>query len=400
MKSTLTAVTAKPSITLQQGNEKTVLRGHPWVFPKAIAKTSGSLMTGELVDVLDSNGTYLATGVYNEHSLYRVRVLILAWENVEANSLVTIVNHRFEQALSLRSALNLPNEKTNVFRMVNSEADGLSGLTIDCFNGTFVVSSTAFWVEAHKKNIRHAIEKIFGAKDIIWINQEKSLSQDGWKSVDEEIAPTPVVDVCEAGVTYRVDFALVQKTGLYIDQRENHERIALLSKGKRVLDLYTYTGGFALHAAKAGAAHVTAVDSSKQAIEMAQVNAALNDLHQLEVVVDDSRNYLVKASDYDLIVLDPPKLVPSKRHIEQAKNYYRFLHREIFKQMRPGSLLMTCNCSSALSTAEFVNLVTSQAIPVGKQVRIVGVYGPASCHPVLPAFPEGNYLTAVLLAVV
>lgn len=390
----------KPTISLHQDKEKTVLRGHPWIFPKAINRVTGSLVTGELVDVLDANGHYLVTGVYNEHSLYRVRILLQAWEEIADKSLPGIIKHRLKQAIELRRSLNLPNSRTNVYRMVNSEADGLSGLTIDCFNTTYVVSSTAYWVEAHKETIMQCLKQLVGADEIIWIQQEKSLAQDGWKACGENSPSAKVIDVCEGGIIYRVDFSLVQKTGLYIDQRENHERIASLASGKRVLDLYTYTGGFALHAAKAGASHVTAVDSSKLAIEMAEVNAALNDLHNVDFIVEDSRNYLNKAADYDLIILDPPKLVPSKRHLEQAKNYYRFLHREIFKNMRAGSLLMTCNCSSALSTLEFVNLVTSQATPVGKQVRVVGVYGPASCHPVLPGFPEGNYLTAVLLAVV
>lgn len=389
-----------PTITLYQDKEKTVLRGHPWIFPKAISGSTGSLITGELVEVLDAKGHYLASGVYNEHSLYRVRVLLQAWEEIADKSLSGIVKYRLQQAIDVRRAMNLPNSKTNVFRMVNSEADGLSGLTIDCFNATYVVSSTAYWVEAHKETISQCLKQMMGAEDIIWIPQEKSLAQDGWKVCGETSPSVNVIDVCESGIIYRVDFSLVQKTGLYLDQRENHERIASLSAGKRVLDLYTYTGGFALHAAKAGASHVTAVDSSKLAIDMAEVNATLNDLHNVEFVVSDSRNYLNKAADYDLIILDPPKLVPSRRHIEQAKNYYRFLHREVFKHMRPGSLLMTCNCSSALSTIEFVNLVTSQATPVGKQVRVVGVYGPSSCHPVLSGFPEGNYLTAVLLVVV
>lgn len=390
----------KPTISLHQDKEKTVLRGHPWIFPKAISGSSGSLLTGELVEVLDAKGHSLATGVYNEHSLYRVRVLLQSCEEMADKSLSSIVKYRLQQAIDLRRALNLPSSETNVFRLFNSESDGLSGLTIDCFGNTYVISSTAYWVEAHRAMITECLLQLLGADEIIWIQQEKSLAQDGWKVSDEDAPSVKVIDVCEGGIIYRVDFSLVQKTGLYIDQRENHERIASLAAGKRVLDLYTYTGGFALHAAKAGASHVTAVDSSKQAIEMAEVNASLNKLHNVDFIVADSRNYLNQAGDYDLVILDPPKLVPSKRHIEQAKNYYRFLHREIFKNMRAGSLLMTCNCSSALSTLEFVNLVTSQATPVGKQTRILGVYGPARCHPMLPGFPEGNYLTAVLLAVI
>ena len=389
----------KPTITLLPGKEKTVLRGHPWVFPKAIQGSTGLLVTGELVEIFDAQGHYLATGVYNQHSLYRVRIFLQAWEKNLADSWRSIIQYRFEQARCLRRALNLPNSQTNVFRMFNSEADGLSGFTLDCFDETYVVSSTAYWVEAHKETIMQCLEDVMGAKAIIWFPQKKSLAQDGWKHLQEDLPSEKVIDVSEGGIHYRIDFSLVQKTGLFIDQRENHERIASLASGKRVLDLYTYTGGFALHAAKSGARHVTAVDSSKQAIEMARMNAELNQVENVEFIVSDSRNYLNQAADYDLIILDPPKLVPSKKHLLQAKNYYRFLHREIFKNMRPGSLLMTCNCSSALSTLEFLNLVTSQSGPVAKQLRVLGVYGPASCHPMLPGFPEGNYLTALLLAI-
>ena len=389
-----------PVVILDHGKEKPVLKGHPWIFPKAIAKSTGVLVTGDLVDVFDAKGHLIAKGIYNEHSLYRVRVLLLATEIIADPSLVGIITHRLHQALKVRHAINLPCALTTVFRLFNSEADGLSGLTVDCFGHVVVVSSTAFWVQQHQATIQAVLHELLGNIDILWVPQVKSLKQDGWTVAESEVTVPHIVEVKENGIIYRVDFALMQKTGLYIDQRENHQRIASLAEGKRVLDLYTYTGGFALHAAKAGATHVTAVDSSKAAIDMARENAQLNHLSQIEFVVADSRDYLDKAGDYDLIILDPPKLVPSRRHVEQAKNYYRFLHREIFKFMQTGSLLLTCNCSSALSMSEFLTLVTSQASPVGKQVRVLGSYGPSSCHPVLASFPEGNYLTAVLLAIV
>jgi 23S rRNA (cytosine1962-C5)-methyltransferase len=236
-------------------------------------------------------------------------------------------------------------------------------------------------------------------EEIVWLAQKKPLSQDGWTEETEQ-ADTKTAQVLEAGVAYQVDFSQAQKTGLFLDQRENHQRIAALAAGKKVLDLYSYTGGFALHAAKAGATKVTAVDSSAQAISQAKQNASLNGITNIEFIEADARDYLSQAGAYDLIILDPPKLVPSQRHVERAKNYYRFLHREVFKVMQSGSLLMTCNCSSALSPQEFSSLVSSQAPAAGKQVRLLGVFGPSSCHPTLAAFPEGNYLTAVLLAVV
>lgn len=386
-------------VILQAAKQSMVLRGHPWIFPKAIARTTGKLVTGQLVDICGSENELIGVGAYNEHSLYRVRVLALVSEHIDTNSYNTLITHRLMQAHKVRECLNLPNESTSAYRLFNSEADGLSGLTIDRFNQTCVVASSAFWVELNKQTIIEALQGLFPQDRVIWIPQSKPLSQDGWKEV-EVIEHKESAEVLEAGVIFHVEFAHAQKTGLFIDQRDNHRRLAELAKGKRVLDLYTYTGGFALHAAKAGALHVTAVDSSAQAIAQAKNNAQLNNLTNIEFIESDARDFLVKAGDYDIVVLDPPKLVPSQQHLHKAKNYYRFLHREVFKQMKSGSLLMTCNCSSALSTQEFCSLVSSQAGAVGKQARILGVYGPASCHPTLAAFPEGNYLTAVLLAVV
>lgn len=387
------------AVYLHQAREGAIKRGHPWVFPKAIARQTGKFVTGELVNVVGSDEKLLGVGVFNEHSLYRVRVLAQASEQIDMTSIANIVSHRLKQALLLRRSINLPNQSTTAYRLFNSEGDGLSGLTIDRFNELCVVASSAYWVEAHKDIICQAIREVMSIEHIIWLAQAKPLAQDGW---EQSIAQTNLgtEQVMEAGVVYEVDFSNTQKTGLFLDQRENHQRIATLAAGKRVLDLYTYTGGFALHAAKAGAAKVTAVDSSAQAINLAKRNALLNNLDSIEFVEADARDYLAKAGDYDLVILDPPKLVPSQRHIERAKNYYRFLHRETFKYMNSGSLLLTCNCSSALSAKEFTELVSFQAIATGKVARILGVFGPSSCHPTLAAFPEGHYLTAVLLAIV
>lgn len=386
-------------ITLLAAKQNTVLRGHPWIFPKAIAKTGGKLVTGHFVHIYDADEKLIGVGVFNEHSLYRVRVLALTSESIDTSNLDAVIAARLRQAMLVRECLNLPNAETTAYRLFNSEADGLSGLTIDRFNQTCVIASSAYWVELHKQIIIQALEKILPTDQLIWLPQKKPLSQDGWKQGSEHVTHHHE-NVLEAGVIYEVEFAQAQKTGLFLDQRENHQRIAQLSQGKNVLDLYSYTGGVALHAAKAGALKVTAVDSSAQAIAQGRKNALLNQLTQIEFIEADSRDYLTKAGEYDVIILDPPKLVPSQQHLQRAKNYYRFLHREVFKHMKKGSLLMTCNCSAALSSQEFCSLVSVQAVAVGKQARILGVYGPASCHPTLASFPEGNYLTAVLLAVV
>ncbi|EHL32196.1 class I SAM-dependent rRNA methyltransferase [Legionella drancourtii] len=386
-------------VILLAAKQNTVLRGHPWIFPKAIGRTSGKLSTGNLVDIYNADEVLVGVGVYNEHSLYRVRVLALSNEHIDMSSFYALITHRLKQAKQVRDCLNLPNEQTTAYRFFNSEADGLSGLTIDRFNQVCVVASSAYWVELNKEVITKALQELVPGDQIIWMSQSKPLGQDGWKQVSPQETQQSA-QVLEAGVIYQVEFGSAQKTGLFIDQRENHQRIAQLAKGKRVLDLYSYTGGFALHAAKAGATSVTAVDSSAQAIAQGRKNAELNNLTNIEFIEADARDYLAQAGNYDVVTLDPPKLVPSQQHVHRAKNYYRFLHREVFKHMKSGSLLMTCNCSSALSAQEFCSLVSSQAGVVGKQARILGVYGPASCHPTLASFPEGNYLTAVLLAVV
>ncbi|RUR08372.1 class I SAM-dependent rRNA methyltransferase [Legionella sp. km772] len=389
----------RAKIILLKAKQNTVLKGHPWIFPKAVSQTSGKLITGELVDVYNENNELLGVGAYNQFSLYRVRILALATEQINTTSYESIISARLAQAYQIRKCLNLPNDKTSAYRLFNSEADGLSGLTIDRFNNFCVVASSAFWVESNKQHIIKAIQTLLVDDEIIWVPQVKPLGQDGWKNAEAANADKKTV-VSEIGIKFQIEFAHAQKTGLFLDQRENHKRIADLAKDKRVLDLYSYTGGFALHAAKAGAKQVTAIDSSAHAIEQAQKNAQLNGLTNIDFIEADARDYLTHASNYDIVVLDPPKLVPSQQHLQKAKNYYRFLHREVFKYMKTGTLLMTCNCSSALSPQEFCALVSSQAGAVGKQARILGIYGPSSCHPTLSVFPEGNYLTAVLVAVV
>jgi 23S rRNA (cytosine1962-C5)-methyltransferase len=387
-----------PTVSLQSSKQHAFLKGHPWIFPKAIATQDKTCKTGELVHVMDTASTHVATGMFNANSLYRVRVLAYAFEKIDHYSLEAIVHHRLKQAIHVRDILQLPNEETSAYRLFNSEADGLSGLTIDRFNQICVISSSASWVEKHRALIQRCIQACMPNDEILWFSQAKPLQQDGW-TAQETIPYQQKIVVSEAGIRYQIDFSNPQKTGLFLDQRENHQRIAQISKGKRVLDLYTYTGGFALHAAKAGALNVTAVDSSAQAIQLAKENAALNQIDSIEFIEDDARHFLTRAGDYDLVILDPPKLVPSLRHIERAKNYYRFLHRETIKHMQPGSLLMTCNCSSAMNAQQFSELVYQQAQAVNKTARVIGVYGPASCHPTLAGFPEGHYLTAVLMAI-
>lgn len=386
-------------IILSADKQQKIIHGHPWVFPNAIQKIIGQPQAGDWVEVLDAQQNLIGAGFYNPHSLYRVRLLANQQLIQKYQRWQDILKYRLEQAIQLRKFFNLPNSQTNAYRLCNSESDGLSGLVIDIFNDVTVISSSAYWVERQRPIIQAILREYFPEQNPIWIGQEKPLKQDGWDTPHRDDPQNITTIAKEAGILFEIHFDKVQKTGIYLDQRENHERVAQLCKGKKVLDLYTYHGGFALHAAKAGASQVTAVDSSAAAIEHAKRNAKLNQVEQIQWLVEDAKKYLDHVQDYDVIILDPPKLVPSKKHLHQAKNLYRFLHRQVFRQMQSGSILMTCNCSSALSTTEFIRLVSEQAIAEQRQIQILGSYGPSICHPILPMFPEGHYLTAVLVCI-
>jgi 23S rRNA (cytosine1962-C5)-methyltransferase len=386
-------------IILNQSKQSKIISGHPWVFPNAIEKITHQTEAGAWVEVYDHQYQIIGGGFYNPHSLYRVRMIAHKNQMQNQNNWQDIVQQKLQQAIKLRQNLNLPNIHTNAFRLCNSESDGLSGLIIDYLNDILVVSSSAYWVETHRPLLTQMIQKLYPMHRIIWLGQKKPLQQDGIENPFREDIPGLTTVIKESNIQFEIHFDQIQKTGIYIDQRENHARLAELTANKQVLDLYTYHGGFALHAACAGASHVTAVDSSAPAIEHAKRNAVLNQIEHIEWHVADARDFLSKAHHYDVIILDPPKLVPSKKHLHQAKNLYRYLHRELFKNMKSGSLLMTCNCSSALSTSDFTKLVSQQAQSVGKQLQILGTYGPAICHPILPSFPEGQYLSSLLVSV-
>ena len=173
----------KAKVILHTAKQNTVLRGHPWIFPKAIARHSGKLTTGHLVDIHTAEGGPIGAGVYNEHSLYRVRVLALASEAVDSSNYQSLIAHRLRQAKKVRECINLPNQKTTAYRLFNSEADGLSGLTIDPFNQFCVVSSSAYWVELNKEIIIQALQELLPDNQIIWLAQSKPLGQDGWKEI-------------------------------------------------------------------------------------------------------------------------------------------------------------------------------------------------------------------------
>lgn len=387
------------NIVLQSKKVKPIWHGHPWVFPKAIQTMDATPNTAELVKILDAKNQVIGVGVYNPHSIYRVRMLAYEHETFAQNTLDAIIEHRLNTALNLRKNLNLPNPSTNAYRLFNSEGDGLSGLVIDVYDTIAVVSSSAYWVEHHRTLIESCIKHCLKNVDILWRSQHKALKQDGFEPASDSKTQTDITrTIHENNMTYELSFQQTQKTGLFLDQRDNHQIIAALAPGKNVLDLYCYVGGFALHAAKAGAQKVTAVDSSADAIRLAQHHAEINNL-SIDFICADVNAYLSRAGEYDIIILDPPKLAPSRQHLHKATKLYRYLHEQVFRAMKKNTLLFTCNCSSAMTWDLFSDMLRDAATASQKRIQCLGKYGAAPDHPTLPAFPEGEYLRAMLLNV-
>ncbi|CAB1110712.1 unnamed protein product [Ectocarpus sp. CCAP 1310/34] len=325
------------AVVVARGKARLFWDGNPLVYGGAVSRVEGDPAAGDVVDVIDSSGKFIAWGVYNPDSMYRVRVLAREGEAVcHDRDVGAVVKERLLTARDARRAIGLPNAKTDTYRLVNGEGDRLSGLVVDVFAGVVGVSSSAVWVEAFRPEIEGALGEVFGADatEIIWRRSDGRLQQDGWKGnnlsspgvvaettgADSEAArgagsseevgavgggetgekrlrsDAPSTVVREHGLEFEVRPQFGQKTGFYCDQRESRQAVRELSQGKNVLDMFCYSGGFALNAAAGGALRVVGVDSSQPALEEAQVNAARNELEGLtEFVKDDALNFM-KAS--------------------------------------------------------------------------------------------------------
>lgn len=381
-------------------------------------------------------------GVYNPHSMYRVRMLLhdsihpglskqirsarkdmqRAAETREGDILQSILEKKMSDAMHLRIAMNLPSSNTDTYRLINGEGDGLSGLAVDVIGGsTAVVMSSAAWLEIHKETVLAALNTCLadhpsykeGNVEIVWRNTPSRLVQDGYElqdDVDHVKEDSPVV-ATETSIKYLTyPYGDGQKTGFYSDQRDNRRIIAKYCENKRVLDLCCYSGGFCLNAVVHGnASFALGVDSSQDAVDAAAKNAELNglDSNTVTFVRDDIAAFMKNAmeadEEYDVVVLDPPKLAPSMSTLTKASRKYHSLNRDAMNLIDKsrGGLLLTCTCSAAMTQANggqvFLGMVNSAALSARRQATLLSVNGAAPCHTQSPAsFPAGNYLTCAL----
>ena len=398
-----------PSVTITKKQEKRLRAGHPWVYADEIVTCPETIENGCLIDVLDSRGHYLGTGLYSEQSLIRIRIL-----DTNANETFTeaFFCRRVRYAVQYRKDVMPKEEKC--MRIIHGEADGLPGVTVDCYNGILVSEIACFGMEKRKDILYQALcEEMAKAgmpvKGIYERNENELRKKEGLALYSGwyEAIPHPeetTTKIRESGIIYNVDFADGQKTGFFLDQKFNRLAIRRLCQGKRVLDCCTHTGSFALNALAGGASHVLAADISASALEMTRRNAEDNNMSsRMDTEEGDVFELLPKwrreHRPFDLIVLDPPAFTKSRRTVHNAHKGYRTINAEAMKLLKRGSYLITCSCSHFMTTEEFKAMLNEAALDAGVRLRIVEERHASMDHPVLASVEETDYLKCFILQI-
>jgi 23S rRNA (cytosine1962-C5)-methyltransferase len=391
-------------VILKKGKEKAALQRHPWIFSGAIEKVKGTPENGAVVRVLAANADFLAYGYYNAQS--RVAVRLLEWDQDQTIDKAWY-QQRIQAAIAARKHV-LRNGDTNTCRLVFSEADFVPGLIVDQYAGFLSLQILSAGIENVKADIIDILRDelqplgIFDKSDANARTHENLEVTQGLLWGED---PPEFLEVKENGIRYNINIAGGQKSGFYCDQRDNRLLLADYVEGKRVLDCFSYSGGFSLNSLKQGATHVTSVDSSASALETLQQNIALNgfDTAQNTVVQSDVNKQLrvfkESGETFDVIVLDPPKYAPSRSALDRAARAYKDLNRLAMGLLEQGGLLATFSCSGAVDIDTFKQIIAWAALDAGKEVQILKQFNQPEDHPVRISFPEGEYLKGLLLRV-
>ena len=388
-------------VYLKAGKEESLKRFHPWVFSGAIARIEGEPEEGEIVDVYTSKKEFIACGHFQIGSI-AVRVLTFRQEEINRD----FWKHRLEVALDLRRSLNLvDNPENNTYRLVHGEGDNLPGLIIDVYGQTAVMQAHSAGMHVYRLEIAEALSEVMG--DIVKHIYYKSETTLPFKA---DLGPengfikggSPENVALENGLKFHVDWLKGQKTGFFVDQRENRHLLERYSKGRNVLNMFCYTGGFSFYAMRGGANLVHSVDSSAKAIDLTNQNVELNfpgdERHQ--AFAEDAFKYLDRMGDqYDLIILDPPAFAKHRDALRNALRGYSKLNAKAFEKIKPGGILFTFSCSQVVDKKDFRNAVFTAAAQSGRSVRILHQLTQPGDHPVNIYHPEGEYLKGLVLYV-
>ncbi len=388
-------------IILLRNKEKSLQRFHPWVYSGAVYKKDPTLKDGDNVEVYDSQNQYLATGHYHNNSIC---VRIFSFIQIEPD--YAFWKSKFENAIQYRKSLNLiDNKTTTIFRLINGEGDFMPGLIIDWFNGNVVIQFHSVGMYFLKDTIIQILLELFPNQiSSIYNKSAATLYENLETSTDDGLLYGTLDDVLvlENNIPFYVDIVNGQKTGFFIDQRDNRQLVGDFSKGRRVLNLFCYTGGFSLYALEGGAQLVHSVDISKKAIEWTDKNVGLlNEKKLHQSYAENVFDFLDQMEDgfYDLIVLDPPAFAKHHRAKDQGIKGYRNINRKAMEKLKPGGLLFTFSCSQAITQEDFQTIVFSAAAIENKTVRIVKQLHQSLDHPVSIYHPEGEYLKGLMLEI-
>lgn len=395
-----------PTLHLKRGKSESLKRYHPWVFSGALQPTPPDLQEGQLVDVADDTGRYIATGHWQIGSI-AVRVLTFRQQDINRDFWL----RRLQQAHRVRQAIGLIRPDNNAYRLVHGEGDRLPGLVIDIYGDTAVIQAHSVGMHLERHLLADCVRQIAGVHNIYYksettlpykadLHQENGFLLGGAPGLD--------TTALENGLRFNIDWLRGQKTGFFVDQRDNRSLVEHYARGRRVLNMFCYTGGFSVYALRGGAECVHSVDSSAKAVELVKANVALNfpDDTRHQAFCDDAFRFLDHApapdsssEAYDLIILDPPAFAKHKDALRNALKGYTRLNAAAFQKIKPGGLLFTFSCSQAVSKEQFRLAVFTAAAQSGRHVRILHQLHQPADHPINIYHPEGEYLKGLVLQV-
>ena len=390
-----------PIIRLKPGHVQPVWAGHPWIYAQAIERVEGGATVGDEVSVVDPRENFLGRGFYSPGSAIPVRLLV---RDAKTRLDGAFFRERLDRALRTRAAVGLPNEATTGYRLVHAEGDGLPGLIVDRFDDVLAVQLLTAGMKRREGLIFEALQSLLAPRAILDRTPQSVTKTEGFTppkgGQDSVVRGGDVTELAfkERGLEFRIPLDLGQKTGFYFDQRVLRARVEALAHGKRVLDAYSFVGPFALAAARGGASEVVAVEDSAIALQVGAACARLNGLaDRITYVKQDARKALQEAAGgYDLVIVDPPRLAPSRGAREQALIAYAKIAENGCRATRPGGVLVICSCSAAVDLTALTRALATGALHANVAAIVIERHFQGADHPVPAAFGEGLYLKSVI----
>ncbi len=382
---------------LAKGREKSLLRRHPWVFSGAVQRVEGKALSGETIDILDSQGKWLARGAYSPESQIRARVWTFQ-QDEEIN--IDFFIRRLQQAQSWRDWV-AQRDGLDGYRLIAGESDGLPGITIDRFQNFLVLQLLSAGAEYQRPALLSALQHCYPECSIYDRSDVAVRKKEGLPLAQGPVLgdlPPELLPITEHGMKLLVDIQQGHKTGFYLDQRDSRLAARNYSAGRRVLNCFSYTGAFAVSALMGDCAQVISVDTSQAALDIAKQNVELNklDLNKAEFVRDDVfqllRNYRTQGEKFDLIIMDPPKFVENKNQLASACRGYKDINMLALQLLNPGGILLSFSCSGLMPTDLFQKILADAAVDAGRDVQFIEQFRQAADHPVIATYPEGLYL--------